>query len=83
MTDGELRDQVLTALLGDALLWDLAVQARVGALVRVLRAGSRGAVEVRVTGGVVTLQGKGAGLAYERLATVFPGRVFLAPVPRA
>lgn len=77
MTDGELRDRVLTALLGDAPLRELAVQARVGALVRVLRApgpGSRGGLEVRVLGGVVTLHGEGAGLARERLAAVLPGR---------
>lgn len=71
MTDGELRDEVLSALLGDAQLRDVAVQARVGALVRVLRApgpGSRGGVEVRVLGGVVTLHGEVAALARERLA---------------
>jgi hypothetical protein len=71
MTDGELRDRVLSALLGDALLRDVAVQARVGALVRVLRApgaGSRGGLEVRVLGGTVTLQGEVAALAGERLA---------------
>ncbi len=71
MTDGALRDWVLGALLGDASLRDVAVQARVGALVRVLRApgpGCRGGLEVRVLGGAVTFHGEAAGLARDRLA---------------
>lgn len=82
MTDGELRDGVLSALLGDASLRDVAVQARVGALVRVLRApgpGCRSGLEVRVLGGAVTFHGEAAGLARDRLAPALramgvPGR---------
>lgn len=73
MSDAEVRQHVLDALLDEPALRDCGVRVREGATVRLLRPtapGTRGGLEVRVEDGVVTLDGDINSLAAKRLAGV-------------
>lgn len=73
MSDAEVRQHVLDALLDEPALRDCGMRVREGDAVRLLRPtapGTRGGLEVRVEEGVVTLDGDINSLAAKRLAGV-------------
>ncbi|MHB8873847.1 MAG: BON domain-containing protein [Myxococcaceae bacterium] len=72
MSDGEVRDRVRDALLGEPALQPFALRVRHGRELQSWRepAEPRGAIEVRVADGVVTLDGEVSSLAAKRLAGV-------------
>jgi osmotically-inducible protein OsmY len=72
MGEGAIREAVLRALLGESVLAYRMIRARAKGVVETLRgpADATGRIEVSVADGVVTLDGKVAGLGRKRLAGV-------------
>lgn len=72
MGDGEIRDRVRNALLQEPAFADFAIRRRIGAQIDTVRAPpeARGAVELEVEDGIVTLDGRVPGLDDKRLAGV-------------
>jgi osmotically-inducible protein OsmY len=72
MGDGQIRDLVRDALLQEPAFADFAIRRRLGERVEIVREppAARGAIEVEVEDGVVTLNGQVPGLDDKRLAGV-------------
>ena len=72
MGDGEIRDRVRDALLQEPAFAEFAIRERQGARVEAVREppAARGALELEVDDGVVTLNGRVPGLDAKRLAGV-------------
>jgi osmotically-inducible protein OsmY len=72
MGDGQIRDLVRDALLQESAFADFAIRRRAGKQVEVVREppAARGAIELEVEDGVVTLNGQVPGLDDKRLAGV-------------
>lgn len=72
MGDGQIRDLVRDALLQEPAFADFAIRRRLGEQVEIVRdpPAARGAIELQVEDGVVTLNGQVPGLDDKRLAGV-------------
>jgi osmotically-inducible protein OsmY len=72
-SDGEIRDALTGLLLGELELRDCAMGVRVKGALETLRdvpAGSAGAIELAIDGGVVTIEGTVISLSHKRLVGV-------------